>query len=447
MPATNGPTYVWGSRTWGGGYLNVPVVVGDTLFVSSSGRRHNEPDERDGLYAVNRHTGEGLWFAHTESDANALTVHDGRVFVGTDGGRLYVVDAETGDVQATAPAIASPIPSPTSPTSPTSSTSSASPTQGRAPFRPSPLVADGCCADEEWPLEVGSIFGAPLPIADGVAFGDSNGNILYWHDGQLEVLAHAYEQLGAFRAPLVAVPGAPDEFIYASVAGEVGRMNMRSRRRWYGLLGRSIYAPPLVLEHRIIFTHGEAPTADAPVRLPVPGRRGLATIPAPPEPGPNLLALHVQTGELLWRATGSAISGRARTQLRTPAAVSDGRVYWQDPLEGILSLDPATGQLRTRAMIGACDDRIQWAGLVIDDAGVAYAPRFDGVLYGVELHTSTRLWAMEFGYREHAGEMLPEDIPCEGVGEPLYSTPALTADGMLYFTTGLGELHAFRVAR
>lgn len=424
------PTIVFRTRTGGGGYLNPPVVVGDTVYVSSSGRLHNEPDAADGLYAIDRLSGEIRWHAHTDTDANALTVHDGRVFAGTDGGRLFVVDAVSGEVRATAPA-----PSSTSPTT----------TRRGAPFRPTELLADGCCSDEEWPLTVGSIFGAPLPIAEGVVFADSRGNVLYWHADQLEVIVHEFEQFGGFRAPLVAVPGAPGEFVYASLTGEVGRADLRARVAWRATLARQVYAAPLVLADRVIFTHSHVPR-DRAMRLPVEGRRGLVRVDPPSEPGPNLIALRLASGALDWWASGSSLSGRSHTHLRTPAVIASGRVYWQDPLEGILSLDPASGALRSRAAVGACHETSQWAGLVVADGHLAYAPRLDGILYAVDLRTSTRRWALDFGDTEFAGEPMPEDIPCEGLGEPLYTSPAIAPDGMLYLMSGHGVLYGLRLA-
>ena len=68
-PAIKTPEIAWSTKVGIMGYLNCPVIDGDLVFVTSSGDRHNVPDERDGVYCLSLKTGEILWHTKTRSDA------------------------------------------------------------------------------------------------------------------------------------------------------------------------------------------------------------------------------------------------------------------------------------------------------------------------------------------------------------------------------------------
>lgn len=78
---------------------NILRVDASRLLVSSAGLRWNEPDPADGVYCLDRQTGRVLWFANTNADANEIAIAGDSVIIPTDGGSVFVVSIDTGDVR------------------------------------------------------------------------------------------------------------------------------------------------------------------------------------------------------------------------------------------------------------------------------------------------------------------------------------------------------------
>jgi outer membrane protein assembly factor BamB len=74
------------------------VVRGDSAFLSSSGEHWNVADSRDGVYCVDLNSSLIVWFAETHSDPNEISLIDNVLLVGTDGGNVFAIDAETGAI-------------------------------------------------------------------------------------------------------------------------------------------------------------------------------------------------------------------------------------------------------------------------------------------------------------------------------------------------------------
>lgn len=96
-PAITEPEIAWSERVGIMGYLNCPVIDGEHVFVTSSGNRHNVPDDRDGVYCLSLKTGEVLWHYKTRSDACGVTIDRDRVYAGDDSGRFYALDRGSGE--------------------------------------------------------------------------------------------------------------------------------------------------------------------------------------------------------------------------------------------------------------------------------------------------------------------------------------------------------------
>lgn len=96
-PAIKSPEIAWSTQLGIMGYLNCPVIDGDRVFVTSSGNTHNQPDERDGVYALDLNTGEVLWHRPTDADACGISINRQHVYVGDDGGTFQAIDRQTGE--------------------------------------------------------------------------------------------------------------------------------------------------------------------------------------------------------------------------------------------------------------------------------------------------------------------------------------------------------------
>jgi outer membrane protein assembly factor BamB len=74
------------------------VVRKNKAFLSSSGEQWNVPDELDGVYCVDLQTESTVWFARTYSDANEISLIGNVILVGTDQGKVFAINADTGAV-------------------------------------------------------------------------------------------------------------------------------------------------------------------------------------------------------------------------------------------------------------------------------------------------------------------------------------------------------------
>jgi outer membrane protein assembly factor BamB len=93
------PRILWKAEVGIQGWLNNAVIGGNTLFVSSAGVVQFVPDRRDAIYALDlRNNLNQLWYYQAELDVNGIGYLDGVVVATGDEGRVWALDARTGDV-------------------------------------------------------------------------------------------------------------------------------------------------------------------------------------------------------------------------------------------------------------------------------------------------------------------------------------------------------------
>ena len=95
-PPVEKPIVLWQTYIGIQGYLNNPVLAGGRIFVGSSGRKHNKPDRRDGIYCLDSITGMVIWHRRTETDACGVAYAGGRIFSTGDDGYLRALAATGG---------------------------------------------------------------------------------------------------------------------------------------------------------------------------------------------------------------------------------------------------------------------------------------------------------------------------------------------------------------
>ncbi|MBA5942093.1 MAG: PQQ-binding-like beta-propeller repeat protein, partial [Methanophagales archaeon] len=90
-------TLLWQSHDGTSGCIQSgPVVYGDKVFIStwfSFGE-----NATDGLYCLDKWTGEEIWNNTGVSGASTAAIADGRLFLGTHNGYLASIDAVTGEI-------------------------------------------------------------------------------------------------------------------------------------------------------------------------------------------------------------------------------------------------------------------------------------------------------------------------------------------------------------
>jgi outer membrane protein assembly factor BamB len=70
----------------------------DRIFLSTSGDYWNAEDSADGITCVDSNSGSRIWFTPTQSDANELALFDKVILVGTDLGKIFALDSESGTI-------------------------------------------------------------------------------------------------------------------------------------------------------------------------------------------------------------------------------------------------------------------------------------------------------------------------------------------------------------
>lgn len=95
-PAIDLPRLKWAVRVGVQSWNNNPIVVGDIVVVGSSGDVWNKADDADGVYAIDRESGELRWFVPFEGDVNGVALAGCRIIAGSDDGSFRGIDPVTG---------------------------------------------------------------------------------------------------------------------------------------------------------------------------------------------------------------------------------------------------------------------------------------------------------------------------------------------------------------
>jgi len=391
-----------GKQTW----RNNPTIIGNRLFVGSSGRVWNEPDALDGVYSFNLDTGEKTWFVHTDADFNDLTYINGLVVGGTDSGKVLGIGARTGKTY--------------------------------------------------WTRQFyGKVYARPARLRAGVAVATSVGRlyVLDLKDGTTK----ARSELDAgVRAGLVA---AQDELWVATVSGTLyryvgfGEVQLRRESRifypdesgnelsgtaiaWYERLGKGrgqrakFYGAPLVLDDRVILSVVRARQYDYPPVM-----------------------AFLKNGQLDWIGTDpGGMVGSAFGDSRLTPASWYGRLIVADPYSNaVYSLAADSGEVVWATHLGHPDFQ-HWASPVVANDYV-YVARHDGFLHKLQASDGKRIWSMFIGQNSHAGKTFLEDEPLPDllsdfewnsqIPNPIYSTPAVS-EGTIVVGTGDGYVYVIK---
>ena len=382
-----------GKQTW----RNNPTIVGNRLFVGSSGRVWNEPDVLDGVYSFNLDTGEKTWFVHTDADFNDLTYINGLVVGGTDSGEVLGIGARTGKTY--------------------------------------------------WTRQFyGKVYARPARLRAGVAVATSAGG-LYVLDLKNGLTKARSELDAGVRAGLVAAQG---ELWVATVSGTLyryvgfGEVQLRRESRiyypdefgnelsgkaiaWYERLGKGrgqrakFYGAPLVMDDRVILSVVRARQYDYPPVM-----------------------AFTKSGQLDWIGTDpGGMVGSAFGDSRLTPASWYGRLIVADPYSNaVYSLEADSGEVVWATHLGHPDFQ-HWASPVVANDYV-YVARHDGFLHKLRASDGKRIWSMFIGQNGHAGRTFLEDEPLPDlesdfewnsqIPNPIYSTPAVSDDTIVVGT-------------
>lgn len=97
LPALRDPAVLWAADVGIAGYANSPLVDAEMVYVPSQGTDHNRPDERDGVFALDRRTGARRWFWAAADDINGASLTPDYVVAVSDDGSVNALDRSSGE--------------------------------------------------------------------------------------------------------------------------------------------------------------------------------------------------------------------------------------------------------------------------------------------------------------------------------------------------------------
>lgn len=284
------PKIRWKASVGIQGYLNAPLVVGDTVFVPSSGRLHNKPDPDDGVHALELATGKPKWHASSSLDANGAVYTDGRIIFTSDDAQVRSIDAATG--------------------------------------------AEGWRV-----LRKGNVYSVPVVVDDVVVVGDSSGGVagLGVADGKNR---WSLSMPGAIRGGIAADA---DHVYVVSQGGTVvaidpsdGSTAWKSRVTRPGFYGGAEaiegYHAPTIVDGKVIVPFARDTTYDVPA----------------------LVALSTKTGDPVWTATAAGTSEDFGNLRSSPAVLDGTLVWAEPYSGDIVGAEVATGAMSFRNTVGEC---------------------------------------------------------------------------------------------
>ncbi len=95
-PIITTPEILWTAKVGVQGWLNNPVVVGDTVYIASAGDTQFEPDAADGVYALDLAAGTRRWFTAASNDVNGIAANEDIVVATGDEGLVWGIDPDEG---------------------------------------------------------------------------------------------------------------------------------------------------------------------------------------------------------------------------------------------------------------------------------------------------------------------------------------------------------------
>jgi len=394
-PAITSPRVIWSANVGIQGYANAVLIAEDnTIYASSQGSRHNQPDEQDGVVALDPTNGQELWRFTTPSDANGMSMYGDRLYVATDDGTLFALNRTDG--------------------------TEAWRLDAECGLYQGPIVHDGSI----WLVRRDS------NIRINAETGEPESDLTFCPSGER----------GSFS-----VIG--DEFVAAPNARPLERW-VDGNLAWLFETPSDVsprfgsWTPPTLTASMVVHAHHRWPfgrVGDSPSRRP-------GALVWWRDNGQQAAAFDVNDYE---EATDTSM--RPTPFLRSSPWVFGGHGYWT-PVNrpALVKFDLATGEVVAERTMPDC--RRRQFGSIVGTPSLAYLPRHDGVLYAFSPEDLSVSWTLQLGMHALAGTTETHQPVVDGCseypidGSALFATPSIAADGTLYVGGGDGWIYAIRDA-
>lgn len=400
-------------------HLDAPVITNQHIgCIGSVGETLHTPDPHDGVYCVDLDTFTLSSFTTTSHDALHTTLGAAHLFVTTSAGELLAIDLDT--------------------LRPRTGDEKASPRVAWRVQLPAPAPAPSL-------IPSATSHTAPLLIAD------QQGNLLAI-DQRTGAPRWSKTLPAGVRAPLSAHE---DALIVATTRGDVLSLDIDTGdTRWQTI---TTYLPesdegaldtaPTPRRAR----HEAAPAIDTSRRLIV-----LAYMRDSPQSTPPILALSLDSGEIVWEASANTTHRSAwHDQRVAPVLIEDRAIFIEpfSPLTASVSLDD--GSMLFLSNRPSCIQ--QQHSSIVHAADISYVPRHDGVLHAMTSGYGLSPW---FRLTQTPDAVDPKTTPYFQTFREAYeqgrcledppntsgfiTTPALTATGDILVGRADGTLLLYR---
>ena len=410
VTSTSIPAILWWQKIGINSWRNTPVIIGEHLYVGSSGSSWNKPDALDGIYAFEAKTGKRKWFYQSAIDVNEVAFIEGLILVGNDLGEVFAISAASGKLR--------------------------------------------------WKIKVrGAVYAKPAYSDVGVVIATGKGNLylLNLNDGNIidETTvdggvraglvmrdSHVYVATESGTIYHFAVSGGfssrgkvsliyPDK--YGSNIGYVDESISRFSQLGNGRYSEpSIYSSPLLLDDKMIIGFVRDTYYSYPAVLAF-----------------NLMS-DGSIGELSWYGTDAEELVGAFGNIRFTPAYYEGYLYFGNPYSNeVYALNAADGKVVWGTELGQPMFQ-HWPSPVIG-TNFLYVARHDGYLHKIDPKTGVRLSSIFLGLHERAGLVFDhnEALPGKDLGYrwnpsgsfSIFSTPAYSR-GVVFVGSDEGYLYA-----
>jgi outer membrane protein assembly factor BamB/murein DD-endopeptidase MepM/ murein hydrolase activator NlpD len=389
--AIGDPVIRWRHRVGIQGWLNNPVVVGNRVFVGSSGDNHNEPDDADGVYGFDLRTGDRLWFSPAGNDANGVAFADGLVIATGDEGAVWALDAGTGNVA--------------------------------------------------WrvPVAGGKVYTNPLIVGDLVVVGGEAGDVV-----ALEVQTGTIRWSARLDGAIRGGASSDGRTVYvASQGGDVGAFTLTGEPLWRtrvtyqdspraSVQDAQIYPAPTVAGDLLVVGYRRDSEGHDPAVVALDRATGQRRWPLQPPPEPDW------AGRVDWWAN-----------VRSSPAYYEGLLIYAEAYSNhVEALSAEDGRIVWESTCGVCQFP-HWPSPAIA-GGQVLIPRNDGGLYALDARSGSLRWSLYLGAEDLAGPTFPDGLlpdpqyDCAwvtGVGQPILASPAVAGNGCVVVGTEQGYLY------
>lgn len=289
-PSIKSPSILWRAKVGIQGWLSSPVIAGGLVLIPSAGDKHNEPDPKDGIHALELRTGRPVWHAPFNNDANGAAVASDRAIATSDDGHVYAIALQSGKVLWT-------------------------------------QRGDG------------KVYTAPLVLGDRVIVGDAGGNVRAFALADGAAL-WSVKLSGEIRGGA----SADETHIYAvSTGGEAAALTRDGKEVWRKTVTRPAYgsgAPTPI--------QGYAAPVVTPTALIIPFARDTGyELPA-------LIALDKKTGRPKWKGQQLKSESWGNIRSTPALTEQGLLVYAEPYSGDVVGIDSRDGAIRFRRTVGPC---------------------------------------------------------------------------------------------